>query len=167
MNINTINEGVRKNVKKDRVGRGPGSGNGKTAGRGSNGQGSRAGFSMSPVFEGGQLPLARRIPKRGFNNKKFADVVESVSLKTILFKFDGSCEITPEVLEERGVIKSAKSIVKLIGSDEMPKAYSFKVHRVSEGAKAAVEKAGGKVEILPGKKPVVKNKMKSKAKKAN
>jgi large subunit ribosomal protein L15 len=165
MNINTINEGVRKNVKKDRVGRGPGSGNGKTAGRGSNGQGARAGFSLSPVFEGGQLPLVRRIPKRGFNNKVFADVVESVALKAVLRKFDGSVEITPEVLEERGLIKSAKSIVKLIGSDEMPKAFNFKVHRVSEGAKEAVEKAGGKIEILPGKKPVVKNKMK--AKKAN
>ncbi|MBR4751897.1 MAG: 50S ribosomal protein L15 [Thermoguttaceae bacterium] len=166
MNINTVNNGVLKNVRKDRVGRGPGSGNGKTAGRGMNGQRSRAGFSTSPVFEGGQLPLARRIPKRGFNNKVFADVVESVSLKTIVYKFDGSVEITPELLEEKKLISSAKSIVKLIGSEELTVAYKFKVHRVSEGAKAAVEKAGGSVEILPGKKPVVKNKMKSKAKAA-
>ncbi|MCF0233513.1 MAG: 50S ribosomal protein L15, partial [Thermoguttaceae bacterium] len=161
MNINTFNEGVRKNVKKDRVGRGPGSGNGKTAGRGMNGQGSRAGFSQSPVFEGGQLPLARRIPKRGFNNKNFADVVESVSLKSIVYKFGETTPevITPEVLEERGIIKSAQSIVKLIGSEDLPKAFKFKVHRVSAGAKESVEKAGGTVEILPGKKPVVKNKM--------
>ena len=164
MNINTVNNGVLKNVRKDRVGRGPDSGNGKTAGRGMNGQRSRAGFSNSPVFEGGQLPLARRIPKRGFNNKVFADVVESVSLKTIVYKFDGSVEITPALLEEKKLISSAKSIVKLIGSEELTVAYKFKVHRVSEGAKAAVEKAGGSVEILPGKKPVVKNKMKSKAK---
>ena len=167
MDISTINQGVQKNKRKDRVGRGPGSGNGKTAGRGANGQGSRAGFSLSPTFEGGQLPLARRIPKRGFNNKVFADVVESVAIKAVLRKFDGSADITPELLEERGLISSKKSIVKLIGSDELPKAYNFKVHRVSEGAKAAVEKAGGTIEILPGKKPVVKNKMKPKTKKAN
>ncbi len=166
MNINTVNEGVCKNVRKDRVGRGPGSGNGKTAGRGANGQGSRAGSSFSPTFEGGQLPLARRIPKRGFNNKAFADVVESVALKTVMRKFDVSVEITPEVLQERGLISSSKSIVKLIGSDELSGAYRFKVHRASEGAKASVEKAGGSIEYLPGKKPVVKNKMKSKVKKA-
>lgn len=165
MNINTVNEGVCKNVRKDRVGRGPGSGNGKTAGRGMNGQKSRAGFSQRATFEGGQLSLARRIPKRGFNNKVFADVVESVSLKTIVRKFDVSVEITPEVLEERGVISSAKSVVKLIGSEELTGAYKFKVHRVSEGAKASVEKAGGSIEILPGKKAVVKNKMGSKNKK--
>lgn len=164
MNINTVNEGVRKNVRKDRVGRGPGSGNGKTAGRGMNGQRSRAGFSQNPTFEGGQLPLARRIPKRGFNNKVFADVVESVSLKTITYKFDGSVEITPAVLEEAKLISSAKNFVKLIGSEELSVAYKFKVHRVSEGAKASVEKAGGSIEILPGKKPVVKNKMGSKKK---
>ena len=162
MNINTVNEGVCKNVRKDRVGRGPGSGNGKTAGRGMNGKMSRAGLSMLPTFEGGQLPLARRIPKRGFNNKRFADVVESVSLKTVVRKFDAAVEITPEVLEEKGLISSAKSIVKLIGSEELSGAYKFKVHRVSEGAKASVEKAGGSIEILPGKKPVVKNKMGSK-----
>ncbi|MBQ9873769.1 MAG: 50S ribosomal protein L15 [Thermoguttaceae bacterium] len=166
MNINTVNEGVRKNVRKDRVGRGPGSGNGKTAGRGMNGQRSRAGFSQRATFEGGQLPLARRIPKRGFNNKNFADVVESVSLKSVVRKCDPSVEVTPEVLEEKKIIASKSSIVKLIGADELSAAYKFKVHRVSEGAKAAVEKAGGSIEILPGKKPVVKNKMKVKTKKA-
>lgn len=159
MNINTVNQDVNKNVRKDRVGRGPGSGNGKTAGRGSNGQRSRAGSSVKSTFEGGQLPLFRRIPKRGFNNKVFADVVESVALKNVARKLDASVEVTPEVLEENGLIKSAKSFVKLIGSDELSGAYKFKVHRVSEGAKAAVEKAGGSIEILPGKKPVVKNKM--------
>ena len=162
MNINTVNEGVRKNTRKDRVGRGPGSGNGKTAGRGANGQGSRAGFSLSPTFEGGQLPLARRIPKRGFNNKVFADTVESVALKSVARKFDQGAEISPETLEARGLIASSRSIVKLIGDAELPGAYTFKVHRVSKGARAAVEKAGGTIEILPGKKPVVKNKMKPK-----
>ncbi|MBQ9372312.1 MAG: 50S ribosomal protein L15 [Thermoguttaceae bacterium] len=162
MNINTILSQAGKNKGKNRVGRGPGSGNGKTAGRGANGQGSRAGFSLSPTFEGGQLPLARRIPKRGFNNKVFADVVESVAVKSVVRKFDPSVEITPETLMQRGLISSDKSIVKLIGADELPAAYKFKVHRVSKGAKEAVEKAGGSIEILPGKKPVVKNKMGSK-----
>ena len=159
MNINTVNQGVVKNVRRDRVGRGPGSGNGKTAGRGMNGQRSRAGSPVSPLFEGGQLPLSRRIPKRGFNNKVFADVVESVALKNVVRKIDPATEVTPEVLESKGLISSTKSIVKLIGSEELSASYKFKVHRVSEGAKAAVEKAGGSVEILPGKKPVVKNKM--------
>ncbi|MDO5308219.1 MAG: 50S ribosomal protein L15 [Planctomycetia bacterium] len=166
MDINTVNQGVRKNTRKDRVGRGPGSGNGKTAGRGANGQGSRAGFSLSATFEGGQLPLARRIPKRGFNNKVFADVVESVALKTVVRKFEQGAVISPETLEERGLISSSKSVVKIIGDSELPGAYSFKVHRVSEGARAAIEKVGGTIEILPGKKPVVKNKMKPKTKKA-
>lgn len=159
MNINTVNQGVVKNVRVDRVGRGPGSGNGKTAGRGMNGQRSRAGSPVSPLFEGGQLPLSRRIPKRGFNNKRFAEVVESVSLKSVIRRLDPSVEVTPELLESKGLISSAKSIVKLIGSDELSSAYKFKVHRVSEGAKKAVEKAGGSIEILPGKKPVPKNKM--------
>ena len=159
MNINTVNQGVHKHARVDRVGRGPGSGNGKTAGRGMNGQRSRAGSPVSPLFEGGQLPLSRRIPKRGFNNKRFADVVESVALKNVVRKIDAGTEVTPEVLENAGLVASAKSFVKLIGSDELSAAYKFKVHRVSEGAKAAVEKAGGSVEILPGKAPVVKNKM--------
>ncbi|MGI6400756.1 MAG: 50S ribosomal protein L15 [Thermoguttaceae bacterium] len=159
MNIHSVNQGVYKKTRPTRVGRGPGSGKGKTAGRGMNGQLSRSGTSFSPLFEGGQLPLARRVPKRGFNNKAFAEVVESVPLKNIIRKFEAPAEITPKELEAKGLISSAKSVVKLIGSDELSGVYKFEVHRVSAGARAAVEKAGGSIEILPGKKPVPKNKM--------
>ncbi|MDO5553377.1 MAG: 50S ribosomal protein L15 [Planctomycetia bacterium] len=165
MDINTVNNGVAKRKGRKRLGRGTGSGTGKTAGRGSNGQGARAGFSMSPVFEGGQMPLVRRIPKRGFNNKAFADVVESVSLKSIAACFDGSEVIGPEALLKRGLISRADSYVKVIGNDELDKSLKFKVHAASKGATAAVEKAGGSFEFLPKKKPVVKNKMKPRVKK--
>lgn len=165
MNITDVNNGIKKNKQGNRVGRGPGSGNGKTAGRGFNGQGSRAGFSMSPAFEGGQMPLARRIPKRGFNNKEFAEPIEAVTLELIAAHFDPSVEVTPEALREKKLLEGARTYVKVIGKDELPAAYTMKVHAISKGAREAVEKAGGKIEILPRKKPVVKNKMRPKAKK--
>lgn len=164
-NITDANSGVQKNRRPNRVGRGPGSGAGKTAARGMNGQGSRAGFSLSAAFEGGQMPLARRIPKRGFNNKRFADPIESITLALILANIDPAHEVTPALLLEMGLIETAGAYIKVIGSDEVPGAYTLKVHAVSKGARAAVEKAGGKIEILPRKKPVVKNKMRPKGKK--
>lgn len=162
MNITTVNKGIEKNKGKKRVGRGNGSGYGKTAARGMNGQGSRAGFSLSASFEGGQMPLARRVPKRGFNNKRFADVVESVTLATLAAAFDGSEAITPDLLKQKRIVDRASEYVKIIGDEELSKAYTVKAHAFSKGAQAAIEKAGGSVEILPRKKPVVKNKMKSK-----
>lgn len=165
-NITDVNSGVKKNRRPRRVGRGPGSGAGKTAARGMNGQGSRAGFSLSAAFEGGQMPLARRIPKRGFNNKRFADKVTSVTLQLVAANISPADEVTPELLRAKGIVSARDGYVKVIGIDELPGAYTFKVHAVSKGAKDAIEKAGGKVEILPRKKPVVKNKMRTKAKKA-
>lgn len=164
-NLTDANSGVKKNRRPNRVGRGPGSGHGKTAARGMNGQGSRAGFSLSAAFEGGQMPLARRIPKRGFNNKRFAEPVESVTLALIAANIDPANEVTPELLREKGLVEKAGSYVKVIGADELPGAYTMKVHAVSKGALALIEKAGGKVEILPRKKAVVKNKMRPKVKK--
>ena len=163
MNITTVNENIQKNKSKKRVGRGNGSGLGKTSGRGSNGQGARAGFSMSPAFEGGQMPLSRRVPKRGFNNKRFADVVESVTLETILAKFDGEEAITPDLLKAKRIVNAKADYVKIIGKAELGKAFDIKAHAFSKGAAESIEKAGGKTEILPRKKPVVKNKMKTKA----
>jgi len=162
MNLNTVNDGVLGRKAKKRLGRGPGSGNGKTAGRGFNGQGARAGFSLSPVFEGGQLPVSRRVPKRGFNNKRFADVVEVITIATINARLTDVEEINPTVLFSRKLIDKADSYVKVIGNGDLTKSYIFRVHRASRGAVAAIEKAGGKIEFLPGKKPVVKNKMKIK-----
>ena len=161
MDITAVNKEINKNKWKKRVGRGNGSGYGKTAARGMNGQGSRAGFSMSAAFEGGQMPLARRVPKRGFNNKRFADVVESITLTTLAAKFDGSEAITPDLLKQLRLVDRASEYVKVIGS-EIDKALTVKAHAFSKGAQEAIEKAGGSVEVLPRKKPVVKNKMKPK-----
>ena len=163
MNISTVNKGITKNKARKRVGRGSGSGHGKTAGRGMNGQGSRAGSSMSAAFEGGQMPLARRVPKRGFNNKRFADLVQAVTLKTIMAKFDASEAITPDLLKGRRIVDAKTEYVKIIGCDEVDKAYNIKAHSFSKAAAEQIAKAGGATEILPRKKPVVKNKMKKKA----
>ena len=165
-NITDANSGIQKHRRPNRVGRGPGSGAGKTAARGMNGQGSRAGFSLSAAFEGGQMPVARRIPKRGFNNKRFADKVSSVTLQLSAANVNPADEVTPELLRAKGIVAARDGYVKVIGNDELPGAYTVKAHSVSKGAQAAIEKAGGKVEILPRKKPVVKNKMRTKVKKA-
>ncbi len=165
MDLNTVNSGIEKHAVSRRVGRGAGSNKGKQSGRGSNGQKSRSGFSQSPAFEGGQMPLARRIPKRGFNNANYAKDVESVSLASVMAKFPESCPINHDILLERGLIKRTGSYVKIIGNDKLERKYDFSVHFISKGAAKSVEEIGGKVEILPLKKPVVKNKMKQKAKK--
>lgn len=165
MDLNTVHEGIQKRESGRRVGRGAGCNKGKQSGRGSNGQKSRSGFSMSPAFEGGQMPLSRRIPKRGFNNAKYGKDVESVTLASIVAKFPESCQITREVLLERGLIKRSDSYIKIIGNDKLETKYDFSVHFISKGAAKSVEEIGGKVEILPLKNPVVKNKMKPKAKK--
>ena len=165
MNISDVNKEIQKNKSGNRLGRGTGSGNGKTAGRGFKGQGSRAGFSLSAAFEGGQMPLARRIPKRGFNNKQFADRIESVTLGLIAANFKAGDEITPETLLAKKLVADTSAYIKVIGNDELEASFTMKVHAVSKGALAAIEKAGGKVEILPRKAPVVKNKMRPKVKK--
>ena len=161
MNLTAVNQEITKNKGKKRVGRGNGSGYGKTAARGMNGQGSRAGFSLSAGFEGGQMPLVRRVPKRGFNNKRFADVVQSVTLATLAEAFDGKEAITPDLLKQLRIVDRAAEYVKIIGN-QIDKALTVKAHAFSKGAQAAIEKVGGSVEVLPRKKPVVKNKMKQK-----
>ena len=116
MNLTAVNQEITKNKGKKRVGRGNGSGYGKTAARGMNGQGSRAGFSLSAGFEGGQMPLVRRVPKRGFNNKRFADVVQSVTLTTLAEAFDGKEAITPDLLKQLRIVDRAAEYVKIIGN---------------------------------------------------
>jgi large subunit ribosomal protein L15 len=134
--------GSRK--KKFRVGRGPGSGNGKTAGAGNKGQLSRAGFVHQLGFEGGQMPLHRRVPKRGFKNlfRKRLVVVNLDQLAT----FQG--EITPESLVVTGVIKKAGDGVVVLGRGDAPKGLKVKAHRFSAEARRKIEAAGGSIEIL-------------------
>ena len=146
--------------RRKRVGRGIGSGLGKTAGRGHGGQKSRSGGKVAPGFEGGQMPLYRRLPKRGFKNI-FRIVYNEINLDQ-LGKLDSSVAVTPEVLIAAGLVKDKKAPIKLLGRGELAAGINIKVHKASKSAAAAVEKAGGKVELIVSeRKPVVKKKKKS------
>lgn len=131
-----------------RVGRGPSSGLGKTAGRGENGQKSRSGVSISPWFQGGQSPLYRRIPKRGFNNKRFRVEFATINLSDLNKFFKDGDVVTPEVLNERGIIKKNLSGIKVLGNGSLDKKLTIKAHRFSSKAVTKIEDAGGKVEVI-------------------
>ena len=133
--------------KKKRLGRGPGSGLGKTAGRGHKGQKSRSGYSGKVGFEGGQMPLHRRLPKRGFTNIFKKEWIE-VSLSAIDKHFDANDEVTPELLHERGLIKKAKHDVVVLGTGEVSKALRISAHRFTKSAREKIEKAGGAATLI-------------------
>lgn len=142
-------KGATKNRK--RIGRGPGSGTGKTSGKGHKGQKSRSGYSLRPGFEGGQMPLQRRLPKRGFTNIFKKEWVE-VNLVTLEKRFDAETEITPDFLIEAGYcskrsIESSAGLV-IMGKGEVTKAFRVSAHRITKGAREKIEKAGGSVTIL-------------------
>lgn len=128
-----------------RVGRGIGSGHGKTSGRGHKGQKARSGGGVRRGFEGGQMPLIRRIPKRGFNNI-FAEEVSIVNVRD-LTRFSPGTVVTPELLVKEGLVKSGR-IIKLLGKGELDRPLTVQVHRVSKGAAEKVAAAGGKVEVI-------------------
>ena len=132
-----------------RVGRGPGSGLGKTAGRGEKGQKSRSGFARKPGFEGGQMPLHRRIPKRGFTNHRFKKEFAIVNLGR-LEVFETGTIVTPQLLIERGVIKNTRDGVKILGDGALTKALTVRAHKFSAGSQAAITKLGGKAELIEG-----------------
>lgn len=129
-----------------RKGRGAGSGNGKTAGRGHKGQWARSGGGVRPGFEGGQMPLARRLPKRGFHNI-FGTTYAPVNVSA-LERFDNGTEVTTELLLETGVISKALDGVKILGSGELTKSLTVKAAAFSASAKEKIEKAGGKAEVI-------------------
>ena len=139
-------EGAKKNRK--RIGRGQGSGHGGTSGKGHKGQNSRSGGGVRLGFEGGQMPLQRRLPKRGFNNMRFADVVVEINVRD-LNRFETGSTVDAQVMAEAGLIKGAFDYIKLLGQGEIDRAITVKVDRVSAGAKAKVEAAGGKVVLGP------------------
>ena len=130
-----------------RVGRGPGSGMGKTSTRGENGQKSRSGVSISAWFEGGQSPLYRRIPKRGFNNKRFATRYATINLSD-LNKFNDGDIVTPELLIETGVIKKELAGVKVLANGKLEKKVTVKANRFSSAAVTKIEEAGGTTEVI-------------------
>ncbi len=146
MKLAELQPGAKK-LSKFRVGRGQGSGNGKTAGKGHKGQNSRTGGGVRPGFEGGQMPLYRRIPKRGFTNV-FAKVYTEVNVN-ILNRFENGTEVTPELLKSTRVIsKIEKDGVKILGNGELTKNLTVKAAKFTEGAKSKIEAAGGKVEVI-------------------
>jgi len=131
--------------KRKRLGRGPGSGTGKTSGKGHKGQKARSGGGTRPGFEGGQNPIYRRLPKRGFNNAYFTVKYQILNLSD-LEKLETS-EVTPESLKKDGVL-SRNLPFKVLGTGEIKRALKIKAHKVSQSAKAKIEKAGGSIEIL-------------------
>jgi len=138
-------KGAKKSRK--RVGRGPAAGQGKTAGRGTKGQNARAGGGVRPYFEGGQLPLVRRLPhKRGFKNP-FKVHYAPVNVERLL-EFDANTLITPELLAEAGIIRSPEALVVILGNGDVDKPLVVKAHRFSAVAREKITKAGGSVEEL-------------------
>lgn len=130
-----------------RVGRGPGSGLGKTSGKGHKGQNARSGGGVRPGFEGGQLPLFRRLPKRGFSNAKFKTVYAVINLSD-LNKFEDGAIVTPEILKEMGILKNQLNGVKVLGNGKLEKKLTVKAHKFSNSAKESIEKMGGKAEVI-------------------
>lgn len=142
LSLNNLHPTAGSTHKKKRVGRGPGSGLGKTSGRGHKGQKSRSGYSQKIGFEGGQMPLQRRLPKRGFTNIFKKQWVE-VSLAKLEESFNAGDEITPEVLHERGLVKKAKHDLVILGTGEISKALKISAHRFTKSAREKIENAGG------------------------
>ncbi|MEK4563245.1 50S ribosomal protein L15 [Alkalicoccobacillus gibsonii] len=137
-------EGSRK--VRNRVGRGIGSGNGKTSGRGHKGQNSRSGGGVRPGFEGGQNPLYRRLPKRGFTNRTRKEY--SVISLDVLNRFDAGTEVTPELLIESKTVKNVKDGIKVLGNGTLDKKLTVKANKFSASAVEAIEAAGGKTEVV-------------------
>jgi len=146
LSINTLKPAPGANRKNKRVGRGIGSGHSKTATRGYNGQHSRAGSSMRPGFEGGQMPLYRRLPKRGFNNI-FRKEFVVVNLEK-LASFEAGAKIDPVILRDNGIIKNLNEDIKILGTGEIANAIHVRAHRFSKSAIEKIQKAGGSVEVI-------------------
>ena len=132
---------------KKRVGRGPGSGLGKTSGRGQKGQNARSGGGVRPVFEGGQLPLYRRLPKRGFSNAMFKTRYAVINVEK-LNRFEDGTTVTPELLKECGMVKQQMDGIKVLGSGKLEKKLTIVAHKFSKSALVEIEKSGSKAEVI-------------------
>jgi len=146
LSINTLKPSPGANRKNKRVGRGMGSGHGKTSARGYKGQLSRAGSSMRPGFEGGQMPLHRRLPKRGFTNI-FRKEFVAVNLEK-LAAFEAGATVDPEILKSKGLVKNLRDGLKILGVGELPHALHVKAHKFSKSAVEKIQKAGGTFEVI-------------------
>ena len=147
MDLSNLKPSDRSRFTKKRVGRGQGSGNGKTAGRGHKGAKSRSGFKHKRGFEGGQMPLHRRVPKRGFHNP-FRVEYEVVNLDMLDAKFAAGTVITPELLREEGLVAGGKAPVKILARGEIKKKLTVKAHKFSGKAAEKLAAAGGNAEVI-------------------
>ena len=153
MILNDVHRGVSRNKRRRRIGRGTGSGHGKTAGRGHKGQGSRRGCSFKPTFQGGTMPLVRRVPKRGFNNRWGLEVAV-VNVGQIEKAFAAGEEVSLEALAAKNLARGRFDVLKVLGDGEISKKLKVSAHRFSKSAIEKIEKAGGECVVVPGKTPV-------------
>ena len=151
MNLNDVHSGIQKNRKRKRIGRGPGSGHGKTSGRGHKGHKSRSGYSRKPNFQGGAMPMFRRIPKRGFNNR-WAVTVFAVNVGQLNDAFDDGAEVTLEALAAKDLAKGTFDEVKILGDGELTKKLTISAHRFSKSAEEKIVAAGGSVNKIVAKR---------------
>ncbi len=151
MNLNDVHRGIHKHRKRKRIGRGPGSGTGKTSGRGHKGHKSRSGYSRKPSFQGGTMPLFRRVPKRGFNNR-WASTVFAVNVGKLNDRFEDGDEVTLEAMAAKDVAKGTFDEVKVLGDGELTKKLTVSAHRFSKSAEEKITAAGGTVNKLPPKR---------------
>lgn len=148
MQLHDVHVGITKHKRPKRIGRGPGSGNGKTAGKGHKGHSSRQGFKQNPVGEGGQMPIIRRVPKRGFNNGHFRKDFAIVNIES-LGVFEAGAVIDEAALRARGIVKGRHDDgIKILGDGELSKALTVKAQKFSESAAQKIAAAGGSTEIV-------------------
>jgi large subunit ribosomal protein L15 len=148
MILDDVHRGIHKNKAPKRLGRGPGSGHGKTSGRGHKGQGSRRGSKGRMAFAGGQIPIFRVVAKRGFNNAAFAREVHAVNLSLLERHFSTGETVSPETLKEKGLVKRKYDALKILANGELTKKLVVKAHLVSAAANDKIVKAGGSFERL-------------------
>lgn len=146
MKLHELSPNAGANKTSKRIGRGHGSGQGKTAGKGHKGQKARSGGGVRPGFEGGQMPLTQRIPKRGFNNI-FADKVVALNVSD-LERFNDGITVDAEILKAAGLVKGKYDVIKILGNGELTKNLTVKANAFSASAKEKIEKAGGKAEVM-------------------
>ena len=147
MKLHTMQPNLGATTTRKRVGRGVGSGLGKTSGKGHKGQNARSGGGVRPGFEGGQLPLFRRLPKRGFTNARFKTRYATINLSD-LNRFEDGAVVTPELLKEMGLIKNQLDGIKVLGNGKLEKKLTVKAHQFSSSAQREIEGNGGKIEVI-------------------
>jgi large subunit ribosomal protein L15 len=148
MQLHDVHQGIQKRKKRKRIGRGIGSGHGKTAGKGHKGHSSRQGFKLSPLSEGGQMPLARRVPKRGFNNGAFRKEYAIVNLSALEICYDSGVTVDEAALRLRGLVKGRHDGIKILGNGALTKPLTVRASKFSASAAAKIAAAGGQAVVV-------------------